>query len=69
MLEVARWVVANTPFDRLYFYGPDLPIHVSYGPDHSRQVVRMVAGKTGRLIPKRVAVADFVGPRIGEQEQ
>ena len=32
MLDVARWVVANTPFDRLYVYGPDLPIHVSYGP-------------------------------------
>jgi len=51
MLEVARWVAANTPFDRLYVYGSDLPIHVSYGPGQSRQVVRMVAGKTGRLIP------------------
>ncbi|HYN78653.1 MAG TPA: DNA phosphorothioation-associated putative methyltransferase, partial [Lamprocystis sp. (in: g-proteobacteria)] len=39
MREVARWVAQHTPFDRLYFYGPDLPIHVSYGPDHSRQIV------------------------------
>jgi hypothetical protein len=33
-LEVAHWVVANTPFDRLYFYGNDRPFHVSYGPEH-----------------------------------
>lgn len=52
MLEVAQWVVANTPFDRLYFYGDDLPLHVSFGPDHSRQVVRMLLGKSGRLIPR-----------------
>lgn len=28
-LEVARWVVANTLFDRLYFYADDRPFHVS----------------------------------------
>jgi hypothetical protein len=50
MLEVAPWIVANTPFDRLYFYGDDLPLHVSCGPEQSRQVVRMVAGKSGRLV-------------------
>ena len=55
MLEVARWVAANTPFDRLYFYGPDLPIHVSYGPDHSRQVVEMRPTAAGRLVPRVVA--------------
>ncbi len=60
MLEVARWVVANTPFDRLYFYGPDLPIHVSFGPDHSRQVVRMVPAAGGRLVPRVVEIAHFL---------
>jgi hypothetical protein len=34
-LEVARWVVEHTPFDRLYFYADDRPFHVSFGPDHS----------------------------------
>lgn len=29
MREVAEWITANPPFDRLYFYGPDRPIHVS----------------------------------------
>jgi hypothetical protein len=64
MLEVARWLVTNTPFDRLYFYGPDVPIHVSYGPDNSRQVVRMVAAESsGRLVPRVTSVEAFLeGP-------
>jgi hypothetical protein len=60
MLEVAQWIVANTPFDRLYFYGNDLPLHVSFGPDHSRQVVRMVVGKSGRLIPRVTPTEAFL---------
>ena len=54
MLEVAQWLVANTPFDRLYFYGDDKPLHVSYGPDQKRDVVRMVMGKMGSLVPRVV---------------
>ena len=46
MLEVAQWVVENTPFDRLYFYGGDKPIHASYGPNNDRQIVQMVEGKS-----------------------
>jgi hypothetical protein len=60
MLEVARWVAANTPFDRLYFYGPDRPIHVSYGPEQSRQIVIMRAGPSGRLLPRVVGRERFV---------
>ena len=63
MLEVARWVVANTPFDRLYVYGNDLPIHGSCGPEHTRQVVRMIPGKSGRTVPRVTAVEDFLGER------
>ena len=33
MREVSDWVAENTPFDRLYFYGEDMPVHVSYGPE------------------------------------
>jgi hypothetical protein len=61
MLEVARWVAASTPFDRLYVYGPDLPIHVSFGPQHSRQIVRMLPAKGGRLVP-RVCSLDALEP-------
>lgn len=59
MLEVAQWVAGNTPFDRLYFYGNDRPIHVSYGPDHKRQVVAMVLGKDDRMIPRVLKVNNF----------
>lgn len=52
MLEVAQWIVANTPFDRLYFYGPDLPVHVSFGPNHHRQIVCMATTPSGRQIPQ-----------------
>ncbi len=55
MLEVAQWIVANTPFDRLYFYGDDKPIHVSFGPNHDRQIVRMVEHSSGTLLPRVVA--------------
>jgi len=40
------------PFSR-----PDLPVHVSFGPDHSRQVVRMVPAAGGRLVPRVVEIA------------
>lgn len=51
---VAAWVEQNTPFDRLYFYGDDRPIHVSVGPEQSRDVVHMVRSASGRLIPRRI---------------
>ena len=60
MLEVAQWVVAHTPFDRLYFYGDDQPIHVSYGPNHDRQIVRMVQTEAGRLVPRVTSREDFL---------
>ncbi len=51
MLEVAQWIVENTSFDRLYFYGDDLPIHVSYGEEHNRSIVVMKVSANGRLYP------------------
>ena len=60
MLEVAQWVAENTPFDRLYFYGADKPIHVSYGPEQSRQVVTMLPGPSGRLVPRTLSVEAFL---------
>lgn len=53
MRDVADWIVANTPFDRLYFYGSDRPIHVSYSSSGSQQAFRLTETKSGRLIPRR----------------
>ena len=52
MGQVADWIIANLPFDRLYFYGRDRPIHVSYGPENNRRAFRMEAAKGGRQVPR-----------------
>ena len=51
MLEVADWIVANAQFDRLYYYGPSRPIHVSFGPETKGQFVELTISKNGRVIP------------------
>ncbi|MBC7489074.1 MAG: DNA phosphorothioation-associated putative methyltransferase [Glaciimonas sp.] len=53
MLEVAEWISVNTPFDRIYFYGIDKPIHVSYGPENKKDFIEMKISESGRLIPFR----------------
>lgn len=53
-LEVAQWIVTHTPFDRLYFYGDDRPLHVSHGPEHKREIVLMMSKENGRPVPQVV---------------
>lgn len=60
MLEVAQWIVQHTPFDRLYFYGDDRPLHVSYGPENKREIVLMMPKEDSRAIPKVVKPAAFL---------
>lgn len=52
MEEVALWVAANTPFDRIYFYGKDRPIHVSYSAAPARQFVRLSTNAAGIRVPR-----------------
>ena len=52
MLEVARWIVANTPFDRLYYYGDHKPLHVSAGPEANGAIVVMTETDSGRRVPR-----------------
>ena len=33
---IAEYIIKELPFDRLYFYGSDCPIHVTFGPDQKR---------------------------------
>jgi len=60
MLEVAQWIVENTPFDRLYFYGDDLPIHVSIGAERSKAIAVMRLTVNGRLYPVMHKVDKFL---------
>ena len=52
MLEVARWIILNLPFDRLYYYGKGSPLHVSFGPNNSRVALQMVPNAAGVRLPR-----------------
>jgi DNA phosphorothioation-associated putative methyltransferase len=60
MLEVAQWIVSNTPFDRLYFYGKDRPVHVSYSASPVGQVTVMRQTSQGRRVPSTLETEQFL---------
>ncbi len=53
MREVADWLIANTPVDRLYFYGKHRPIHVSYAPEPKGEYIELVVTASGKQVPRR----------------
>ncbi|OAI06200.1 DNA phosphorothioation-associated putative methyltransferase [Methylomonas methanica] len=53
MREVTDWIVENTSFDRLYFYGENRPIHISYGPEQKNQYVALVITDSGHQVPRK----------------
>lgn len=60
-LTIAKWITQQLPFDRLYFYGRHRPLHVSYGPDHSREIVVMhYHEELRRYIPRVVKRQQFL---------
>jgi hypothetical protein len=52
MADVVKWISTNCRFDRIYFYGTDRPIHVSYGPAMSHQIFQL-REVNGRRVPRR----------------
>ncbi|KJH69971.1 hypothetical protein [Aliterella atlantica] len=37
--RVVEWILrSQLPFDSMYYYGEDRPIHISYGPQHKRDI-------------------------------
>ena len=45
--DLVTWILqADLPFDSLYFYSPDRPIHISYGPQHKRAIWTFTAQGT-----------------------
>lgn len=53
MAAVVQWIIENVEFDRLYFYGSQRPIHVSYSATPARQVIDMIQTSEGRFVPRR----------------
>ena len=52
MYEVARWIIENVAFDRLYFYGAQKPLHLSHSSNVSRAAFDMRPNEGGRRIPR-----------------
>lgn len=50
---IAKFIIENLPFDRLYFYESDRPIHVSIGPENKKLIVKMTK-YNNRKVPKVV---------------
>jgi DNA phosphorothioation-associated putative methyltransferase len=52
MGEVVDWIIANLPFDRLYFYGRANPVHLSYARISARKAYRFVNTRGGSAMPR-----------------
>ena len=52
MREVANWIIANLPYDRLYYYGTNRPLHVSFGPANKREAFEMISLPNGKRVPR-----------------
>ncbi len=43
--RLVEWILSQElPFDSLYFYGKNRPIHISYGPQHKRDIWTFTPG-------------------------
>ena len=61
MFEVSQWISANLEFDRLYYYGQDRPIHLSFSKSPAKQVsVMRHCETTNKLIPRSYTFNTFV---------
>ena len=61
MCDVAEWIMTTLPFDRLYFYEADRPLHVSFGPNNSREAIEMRRQPSGRRVPRRFSIGGKIG--------
>jgi hypothetical protein len=51
--KIVDWILTEQlPFDSLYYYGCDRPIHISYGPQHKRDIWTFI--KTGQPTKKGI---------------
>jgi hypothetical protein len=57
MTDVAIWIIENLMFDRLYFYGPDRPLHISTSASPKQLIYSMYRSSySGLRVPKRVNI-------------
>ncbi|GEM79584.1 hypothetical protein [Vibrio superstes] len=51
---VALFISEHLPFDRLYFYGSQSPLHISFGPNHSKYIQYRRTREDGRRVLGKV---------------
>lgn len=59
-LTAAKWVVKNTNFDRLYFYGSSKPLHVSVAENSNRKCSVIRRHESGRVVPITYSLQGFL---------
>jgi hypothetical protein len=58
--RVASFIVDRLPFNRLYYYGRDRPLHVSIGPERCGAIIVVLAGASGRRVPRQMTRDRFL---------
>ncbi len=61
--DLVDWILTHQlPFDSLYFYGKNRPIHISYGPQQKRDIWAFTRGRqpTKKGIEKWVGLAKII---------
>ena len=68
MLEVCQWICGNLEFDRIYFYGPQSPLHLSFSACPNKQVTLMKSTiASSRLMPKTYSYDQFLSLPANKQ--
>ena len=63
--RLMEWILEQQlPFDSLYYYGSDRPIHISYAPQQRQSVWTFTNGG----VPTRKSIEQWIGQR-GQQFQ
>lgn len=55
--QLALWVAQHLLFDRMYLYGANRPIHLSFHQEPKRRITLLRELKSGQLIPQQINLA------------
>lgn len=69
MYVVAKWTAEKLPFDRMYLYGNDRPIHLSFGPEQNRFIQIMNTRLDGRRFPGKRGNCEEFSSLIGRENE
>ena len=59
-LVIAKWIISNLIFDRLYFYGEDKPLHISTNNHQPKKQIVLMLKRFGRRVPKTISIDKFL---------